>query len=103
MNLGTKLTLESVRNFLNENKELIKKRFAIEKIGICGSFIKGQEKTSSDIDILIKFEKDKATFRNYMGLKFFLEDHFNRKVDLIIIENIKPLLKESILREAVYV
>lgn len=43
------------------------------------------------------------TFKNYMGLKFYLEEIFGRKVDLVIIENIKPMLKESILREAVYV
>ena len=103
MNLQDKLSLEAIRNFLQENKELIKKKFAIEKIGILGSFIMGKEKTSSDIDILIEFERDRTTFKNYMGLKFFLEDHFHRKVDLIIIENIKPLLKEAILREAVYV
>jgi len=103
MNFQDKLSFEAIRNFLHENKEMIKQKFAIEKIGIFGSFITGKEKTSSDIDILIEFESDRTTFKNYMGLKFYLEDHFHRKVDLIIIENIKPLLRESILREAVYV
>ena len=72
-------------------------------MGIFGSFLRGNEKATRDIDILIDFEEDKVTFKHYMGLKFFLEDIFDRKVDLVIIEDIKPLMKESILREAVYV
>jgi len=75
----------------------------VKKVGIFSSFIRGSETDTSDIDILIKLEKDKESFRNYMELKFFLEDNFNRKVDLVIIENIKPLIKQSILRKAIYV
>ena len=75
----------------------------MKKVGIFSSFIRGSETDTSDIDILIKLEKDKESFRNYMELKFFLEDNFNRKVDLVIIENIKPLIKQSILRKAIYV
>ncbi len=51
----------------------------------------------SDIDILVEFEKDKKTFDNYMDLKFFLEDLFKCKVDLVIAEAIKPDLKPYIL------
>jgi len=97
------LSLEAIRNFLYEKKESIMEKFGIRKIGIFGSFVRGNEKATSDIDIIIEFEEDKVTFKNYMGLKFYLEEIFGRKVDLVIIEDIKPLLKESILREAVYV
>ncbi|MCG7851743.1 MAG: nucleotidyltransferase [Methanosarcinaceae archaeon] len=51
----------------------------------------------------MEFEESKETFRNYMGLKFWLEDAFGRKVDLVITDSIKPFIKEDILREAVYV
>ena len=98
-----KLSLEAIKKFLGENKENIRHKFGVKKLGIFGSYLKGIEKLTSDIDILIEFEEDKVTFKNYMGLKFFLEDSFDRKVDLVIIEDIKPLMKESILREAVYV
>ena len=98
-----KLSLETIRKFLGENKARIHQKFGVTKMGIFGSFLRGNEKATSDIDILIDFEEDKVTFKNYMGLKFFLEDIFDRKVDLVIIEDIKPLMKESILREAVYV
>jgi predicted nucleotidyltransferase len=98
-----KLSLEAIKKFLRENRENIRQKFGVKKMGIFGSFLRGNEKATSDIDILIDFEEDKVTFKNYMGLKFFLEDTFDRKVDLVIIEDIKPFIKEAILREAVYV
>jgi len=42
------------------------------------------------------------TFDNYMELKFNLEDHFQKPVDLVILDDIKPALKTSILRSAKY-
>ena len=46
--------------------------------------------------------KDAVTFDNYMDLKFNLEDLFQKKVDLVIFEDIKPTLKPMILRSAYY-
>ena len=60
------------------------------------------EKKESDIDVLVEFEKGRKTFDNYMELKFFLEDLFNCKVDLVILESIKPDLKPYILRSVKY-
>ena len=51
----------------------IKSGFAVKRIGIYGSFSRGEEKESSDIDILVEFEK--PTFRNFMNLsalRYFL-------------------------------
>lgn len=96
-------SFEAIKSFLVENRYFLKESFGIKKAGIFGSFVKGEQKNSSDIDLLIEFEESKETFRNYMKLKFFLEDAFGRKVDLVITDSIKPLIKEDILREAVYV
>ena len=52
--------------------------------------------------MLVEFEKGKKTFDNYMELKFFLEDLFNCKVDLVILESIKSDLKPHILRSVKY-
>jgi len=59
-----------------------------------GSYLKGEAKESSDIDVLVEFEKGKKTFDNYMELKFFLEDLFKRKVDPVIDESVKPELRK---------
>ena len=88
---------------MEKNKGVLSKKFGVNKTGIFGSFVRGEEKRGSDIDILVEFEEGSETFKNYMNLKFFLEDKFSRKVDIVIINDIKPLIKEDILREAVYV
>lgn len=86
---------------IEENKEHVQK-YGIKKIGLFGSYSRGEQKDESDIDIVIEFEKGKKTFHNYMDLKFFLEDLFNHEVDLVIVEAIKPRLKPYILESVRY-
>jgi len=78
------------------------KSYGIKSLGIFGSFTKPKQAQKSDIDILVEFEKGKKTFDNYMELKFFLEKIFNKKVDLVIKESLKPKIKSEILKEVVY-
>jgi len=72
------------------------KGYGVKRIGIFGSFARGEYTKISDIDILVEFHQDKKTFVNYMDLKFFLEDLFKRKVDLVIAVAVKPDLKPNI-------
>ena len=95
------LKSDEILGKIEENKDKIK-RFGVKKIGLFGSYIKGRQKQKSDIDILVEFEKGMKTFDNYMDLKFFLEDLFNCKVDLVIVEAIKPDLKSHILGSVKY-
>lgn len=64
--------------------------------------IKNEQKPTNDIDILVEFEKGKVTFDNYMDLKFFLEDLFKCKVDLVMHDALKPDLKPYILGSVKY-
>jgi len=85
------LKIESIEALLIENLNHIKK-FGISRLGIFGSYSKGQPTETSDIDILISFEPHKKTFDNYIDLKFYL-----------IEENIKKELRDEILRSVHYV
>ena len=71
----------------------------MKAIGIFGSFARGVECTGSDVDVLVEFEEGAKTFDNFMDLKFFLEDLFGRKVDLVTATALRPQLREDILRE----
>lgn len=77
-------------------------KFRVLKIGIFGSFARGEQSDTSDVDVLVEFEEGQETFDNYMGLKFFLEDLFERKVDLVIASTIKESLKKSIMESVKY-
>ena len=84
-----------------ENKSTITK-YGVKKIGLFGSYLRNEQKPNSDIDILVEFENGKITFDNYMDLKFFLEDLFKCKVDLVLQESIKPDLKPYIMGSVKY-
>ena len=95
------LNSDEILKIIEESKDKIKK-FGVKRIGLFGSYIRSEQKKESDIDVLVEFEKGKKTFDNYMELKFFLEDLFKCKVDLVILESIKPDLKPYILRSVKY-
>jgi len=87
---------------LRQHEPELKKRFGVLKIGIFGSFIRGEERPESDVDVLVTFRTGEETFDNYMDCKFYLEDLFGRKVDLVMNGAIKKRLKPYILSEVVY-
>jgi len=84
---------------LEENRETIR-RLGVRRLGIFGSYAKGEQTAGSDIDFLVEFEK--KTFDNYMDLKFFLEDLFGCRVDLVIADAVKPRLRKPIFEETIY-
>lgn len=65
------------------------------------SFAK-EERPDSDVDVLVTFRNGEKTFDNYMSCKFYLEDLFGQKVDLVMKGSIKKRLKPYILGEVVY-
>lgn len=92
------LTPNSIIKILEKHKSEIK-RYKVKKLGLFGSFLKGTQHKKSDLDFLVVF--DKSTFDDYMDLKFLLEKMFNKKVDLVIENNLKPDL-QYVKEEAVY-
>ena len=91
-----------VKNNINKIKKPILKvlkKHGIKKAGIFGSFVRGEEKESSDIDILI--QPTKGMGLEFVGVKLELEDELGRKIDLVTYKGIHPLLKKQILKEEV--
>ncbi|MBI5100868.1 MAG: nucleotidyltransferase family protein [Nitrospirae bacterium] len=87
---------------LKSHEEMIKQKYGVKKIGIFGSFARGEEKEDSDIDVLVDFNEGAKTFDHFMDLKFFLEDLFRKKIDLVTVTAVRPQLKEGILRDITY-
>ena len=98
----TVLTADGILGTLAEHRERIRSP-GIRRIGVFGSFARGEEREESDIDILIEFEEGGRSFDTYMDLKFFLEDLFGRRVDLVDRDAIKPALAPHILWSVRYV
>ena len=88
---------------LTKQKKTLKDRYKLKKIGLFGSFVKNHQTSRSDLDILVEFQNGEETFDNYMDLKFYLEDTFGKKVDLVLKSVLREELKKEILTEVVYV
>ena len=93
------LTLTEILDLVAANRSKLRE-FGVLKLGVFGSHARGDASPDSDIDFLVELENE--TFRSYMGLKFFLEDLMGRKVDLVLLDTIKPRMRDEILDEVKY-
>jgi predicted nucleotidyltransferase len=92
-------TREVVLKQLEDNRDKIRS-FGVKRLGLFGSCVRGEATQSSDLDFVVELENE--TFDAYMDLKEFLEGLFHCSVDLVLIDAIKPRLREIILGEAIY-
>lgn len=76
------------------------KRHDVVRAALFGSFVRGEAKKGSDIDILVEFKGEKSLL-DLVALKLELEDLLRREVDVVEYSTIHPLLKERILKEQV--
>lgn len=89
-NMSSTLTAKAVIRILESHKAELR-QFGVKKIGLFGSYLKGAQHKKSDLDLLVTFTK--PTYDNFIELKFFLENVFRRKVDLVLERSLKPALQ----------
>ncbi len=75
-------------------------RYKVNEISLFGSFGRGEQSETSDIDVLVEFNAD-ASFFDLVRLGDFLEEKFKRHVDVIPRESLRAELREAVLRELV--
>lgn len=91
---GILKTLESL-------KECVRKQYKAEIKGVFGSYVRGEAKRGSDIDILVDFYRG-ASLLDLVGLSSFLEKKLKHKVDIVPRSSIRQELKKEILKEAIF-
>ena len=89
-----------VMETLKKHEREIKERYGVRRIGVFGSYVRGEQKETSDIDILVEF--DEPTFDNFMNLSFYLEGLFGKKVDLITTRGMSPYFSPVVKKEVVW-
>ena len=85
---------------LKKHKDIIQKKYTVKKIGIFGSYAKGTQKKSSDIDILVELET--PTYNNFIDLAFYLEELYGKKIDLITMKGLSPYIFPYVEKEVVW-
>jgi uncharacterized protein len=96
------LELERLKNTLGSLKPDLKEKFKVKTMGFFGSYVRDEQTTSSDLDILVDFFEPISLFR-FIELEDFLSQQLGVKVDLIMRDALKPRIKDRILNEAIYV
>lgn len=97
-----KAKLKDIISIVKALEGQIRKEYKAEVIGIFGSYARGEQQASSDVDMLVKFLEG-ATLFDFVGLGDFLEDKLNVKVDVVSERAIRVELRDQILKEVVTV
>lgn len=95
-------TKRDVHSIIRRHQDEIK-AFGVKKLGLFGSFVRNEQNSGSDIDLLVVFEEGQKTFDNFMQLSFLLEDLLKRPVELVTVESLSPYLGPYITQEVEYV
>lgn len=97
------LSLDDIITALSSRQELLRGKYAVKRIGVFGSYARGDQTDSSDIDFIVEFSEDVSDlFDIKYQLRNFLADLFHAKVDLANREAIKPYVLNEILKETRY-
>lgn len=91
-----------ILKILADLRSEIKHKYKAQIKGIFGSFARGEQKETSDIDILVDFEEDADLF-DFTGLALFLEEKLNLHVDIVPEKSLRKEIKSYVLKEVVRV
>ena len=101
--MSNPLTKEEIINVLRQQKDLLQKKFYVKSIGIFGSFARNEANEKSDIDFLVEIDAPLQIYvSNRLALSDYLQNLFQREVDLANPDSLKPHYKTRILKQAVY-
>jgi hypothetical protein len=95
-------TLTTIKKIISDHKILLRDRYKINTIGVFGSYARGDTHRESDVDVLVEFSEPISLIQ-LVSLENYLTGIVGIKVDVVPKEDIRMELKETILKEAVYV
>ena len=86
---------------LQQIKPHLQREYAVKTVGLFGSFALGTYTDSSDVDIMVEFERPVGM--EFIDLSYLLEKELNRKVDLVSLKGVKDKYLKEIEKDIVYV
>ncbi len=93
-------TLDEIKAIIEKHKKELRENYGVKEIGIFGSFVRGEARKDSDIDILVEFERPIGFFK-FLELEEYLSNLIGRKVDLVSKKALKPHIGKYIFEEVV--
>jgi len=93
--------LSEIKKIIRQHKKILEKKFKVKKIGIFGSYVRGEQRQKSDLDILVEFSGKMGW--GLIDLKDYLQEMLKTKVDLTTPGALKERMKDRILKEVAFV
>jgi predicted nucleotidyltransferase len=97
-----KRSLETFLTTLRQQKKFLTERYGVESLEVFGSYVRGEQKTGSDLDVLVTF-REEPSLLTFIRIENYLSDALGIKVDLVMKDSLKPAIGKNVLREAVAV
>ena len=96
------MTLPEIKKRLASLKPELNKRFGVAEIGIFGSYVRGEQRRGSDLDMLVSFNRSITLF-GLFDLQEFLQRKMRRKVDIVLLDGLKEHIGKQVLAEVQFV
>ena len=87
---------------LEKLKREVAKEYYVKTIGVFGTVARDEQTGQSDIDLLVEFSKP-VGFVTFMRLENFLSERLGKQVDLVTPDSLKPVIRQDVLSEVIYV
>lgn len=95
-------TLEEILAILREHMPELRERYKVKTLGVFGSYVRGEQRRRSDLDLLVEFERV-PTFFEFIDLEDHLGELLGIKVDLVMRSALRPAIGRRILAEVIAV
>ncbi len=95
------LTAEAILSTIRAHAEPLR-RLGVRRIGLFGSHARGEARLDSDIDLLVEMAVQRYSLFDVLRISVYLEKVFDRKVDVVTADSIRPAARANILREVIY-
>jgi predicted nucleotidyltransferase len=90
--------IAQIRDILRQQLPLLTERYGVASLGLFGSYVRGEARPGSDLDILVRFHQTPGLLR-FIELENYLSDLLGVRVDLVMAEALKPHIGQHILAE----
>ncbi len=101
MKKKTNPQLTRAKRILRKDLPEIRARYKVKSLGLFGSYIHGEQRKRSDLDILVEFDDPNLSLIKFIAMENYLTDLLGVKVDLVEKSGLKPRMGEQILKEVV--
>jgi len=101
--MKTNNELERIKKTLAAHREELTQKYKVKEIGVFGSVVRGEQKGTSDVDILVEFDENaRLGLLKFINLENYLSELLGVKVDLVMKSALKPRIGKHVVKETFY-